>query len=340
MRPSIQLPPVRSSRTLECLVGGSVLLILGLQAAQEPTAWELATPAPAIALRPAAVPETGTHECAECHAEVVAEWASTAHAIAWIDELYQAELRDRKRPELCHGCHAPEPLLLEAEPSRPKARETDRHLGVSCNACHLGHDGTLLGLRGTPTEAHASAESPFFAGEEGSRACAACHSTNIGPVVGIAKDFFSSDQSSRGRSCAGCHMATVERGTGADGKPRLVRSHAIQTPRDPGFLRRAFELKLEVREGKAVVVIANRAGHRVPGLIGREIRFAVHAAGGAGAALAEHALDARRYLPVDGEIVIELPEAAGAVGAVRVVATHVYPRAETPVPFLDLELEQ
>ena len=295
--------------------------------------WDLADPLPAIPLDPPGLEGTESHECAECHAEVVAEWAGSAHAIAWVDKLYQEQMRERKRPELCHGCHAPEPLLAGGEPQRPKARDEHRQLGIDCRSCHLGHDGAMLGVRGTATEAHASTSSPFFEGEGGSQACAACHSTNIGPVVGIAKDFFKSDQTLRGRSCAGCHMAWVERGTGPDGKPRRVRSHAIQTPRDPAFLRRAFDLSLQEREGKTVVAIANRAGHRVPGLIGRELEFSVEAQG---KTLANHSLDARRYLPVDGEVTIELPEAAAQV---HVRGTHFDPRAAEGVLFLDLDLE-
>ena len=41
--------------------------------------------------------------------------------------------------------------------------------------------------------------------------CSVCHSTNIGPVVGIAKDFETSKQAERGRSCIGCHMQAIER---------------------------------------------------------------------------------------------------------------------------------
>jgi hypothetical protein len=165
--------------------------------------------------------------------------------------------------------------------------------------------------------------------------CAACHSTNIGPVVGIAKDFEASRQSERGRSCVGCHMHAVER-RWAEGESvplRTGRSHALQTPRDPSFLRRAFELSLS----GAKVVIENRAGHRVPGLIGREIRFEAEAldAGGAVLCRGQLALDARSYLPVDGRLEIALDRAGAAV---RVVGRHLDPRAEEPVPFLDERL--
>jgi hypothetical protein len=51
---------------------------------------------------------------------------------------------------------------------------------------------------------------------------------------------------------------------GSEGPPR--RSHALQTPRDPTFLRRAFAVRLDRSGGGTALVVENRAGHRVPGL--------------------------------------------------------------------------
>jgi hypothetical protein len=132
-------------------------------------------------------------------------------------------------------------------------------------------------------------------------------------------------------------MASVERAPAAGGTPHTGRSHLVQTPRDPAFLQRAFEFELEDRGGKAVVVVNNRAGHRVPGLLGREIRFGVFAPDAAedAKAEAELVLDARRYLPVDGNQEIALSRAADRV---RVRAWHIDPRADAPVKFYDLEL--
>jgi hypothetical protein len=321
------------------------LVLVGVQAAgpgqekAEPEKpWELATPAPAVALKPERLPSSESLACAACHAEVVAEWAGTAHGIAWIDEVYQEEL-DRPKPELCHGCHVPVAMLAIPELAKPKARAEDRDHGISCETCHLGANGAMLGANGTPTDAHATERSASLTPEGASALCAACHSTNIGPVVGIAKDFTTSKQAERGRSCVGCHMAVVERTPAGGGAPHAGRSHLVQTPRDPSFLRRAFDLTLEDRGGKAVVVIKNRAGHRVPGLLGRELRFGVFAPDASDSTKpeAEVTLDARRYLPVDGSQEIALTRAADKV---RVRASHRDPRADQPVLFLDLELSK
>jgi len=78
-----------------------------------------------------------------------------------------------------------------------------------------------------------------------SRMCAVCHATNIGPVVGIAKDFLGAKLEEQGSSCIGCHMAPMDRkpskGAEESAPVRPGRSHAIQTPRDPAFLALAFE---------------------------------------------------------------------------------------------------
>src|SRR6185503_17542859 len=94
--------------------------------------------------------------------------------------------------------------------------------------------------------------------------CSACHAFNIGPVIGIAKDFATANLEGRGLSCVGCHMAPVERAWASDAPPRPGRSHAIQTPRDPAFLRLAFGTTVRTAGGKTTLVLENQAGHRVP----------------------------------------------------------------------------
>jgi hypothetical protein len=299
----------------------------------------LTTPAPAVPLTPERVPDVSTYGCASCHAEVVEEWAGTAHAVAWIDTEYQEALADKRRPESCHGCHAPVDLFSASDLERPDARKGDRSLGVSCETCHAGPGGTMLGPRGTVVDAHPSQVSPALTLEGSDALCAACHSTNIGPVIGIAKGFVAEDPAGNPRHCVECHMAPIERAwASGEGVPqRLGRSHALQTPRDPSFLRRAFEPSWRT-DGRSRVVIANRAGHRVPGLIGREIRFQAEVLDATGQTIerAELRLDATAFLPVDGTVEIPLTRTGTAL---HLLGEHVDPRAEKPVPFLDERLE-
>ncbi len=333
----------------------SALLIAGLAAASAGAALpprqglELSEPAPAVQLDPPLLPDAAQVRCADCHAAVAAEWAATAHAVAWLDHAYQAALADRTRPELCAGCHVPEPLFAGGELARqPKARpetgaETRDH-GITCASCHQGSGEAVLGPRGSQTPAHPTAASPYMTAERSAELCAGCHKTNIGPVVGIAKDFPESQAAKSGGNCVGCHMRELERpwANAADGSPDAAvtahkgRSHALQTPRDPAFLRQAFALSYKVEGNATTVTIKNRTGHRVPGLQGRALTFRFEALkGGASAAKGELVLDVRAYLPVDGERTVTL---AAAADAVKVHAEHLDPRAPAPVVFLEGEV--
>jgi hypothetical protein len=266
----------------------------------------------------------------------------SAHAISWLDESYREALKDKSRPQTCYGCHVPKPLLADGLAARAETRSELQDLGIACTSCHSASDGAVLGPAGRAGSGHASRASDFMTEKASSALCGACHSTNIGPVVGIAKDFESSKQAERGRSCIGCHMQVVERkpaqGAPAGASAYKGRSHVIQTPRDPTFLARAFEITLAVDGKSSVVTIKNLAGHRVPGLIGREVVFQAEVLDAAGKKLAsgELTFDAQRYLPVDGHEQLKL----GAAGKkVRIVGLHRDPRADAPVRFLERELE-
>jgi hypothetical protein len=327
----------------------SLLAVPALASAIARTAWDdLADPAPVVALHPPSLAEFESVRCAACHLDVAREWAETAHAVAWLDETYQAAIAERTRPELCVGCHAPEPLLSSGElvaraTARDDAGEPRVH-GITCTTCHAGAGDVVLGPRGDKTPAHATAASPFMTGARSAELCALCHKTNIGPVVGIAKDYDGSAAAAAGTVCIDCHWRPVERrwANAADGSAdadvplRVGRSHALQTPRDPAFLSRAFALEWRVADGRTSVTVTNRTGHRVPGLQGREVRFAVTAQkGGATLGTAELVLDTRAYLPVDDAKVLVID---GAADAVVVRATHVDPRSPQPMVFLDGEV--
>jgi len=319
-----------------------VFLVLAARPTPDEKPWELAAPAPAIRLRPEKLEQLEGESCGSCHADVLAEWVASAHAISWQDEVYREALTEKSRPQTCHSCHIPKPLLANGLTPRAEARSELQALGIACTSCHSAADGTQLGPAGRPTSAHGTRASDNMTEKASSALCSVCHSTNIGPVVGIAKDFESSKQQERGRSCIGCHMHVLERqpakGAPEGAAPYKGRSHAIQTPRDPSFLARAFEPTLASDGKRSVVTIKNLAGHRVPGLIGREIRFKAELLDAQGKVVAsgELDLDAQRYLPVDQKLEITL----GGVGPkVRLVGEHVDPRADKPVRFLERTLE-
>jgi hypothetical protein len=127
----------------------------------------------------------------------------------------------------------------------------------------------------------------------------------------------------------------VEGGVPAPARPG--RSHALQTPRDPAFLAQAFALAARRAGGGVALLIENRAGHRVPGLVGRRLVFKVAALDAAGAVLAEaeHAIDDQAYLSVEGAVEVRLSADAAAL---RVAAMHHAPGDGEGIPFLSATL--
>jgi len=325
--------------------------VLALQGA--PEGWKLARPQPLPDGRPAENPAWKELACAGCHENVAREWARTTHATAWLDPRYQEELQDKKKPEACHNCHIPEPVSGVEPGTKPRpraAKEAGRaHLGVDCAACHLGQQGEVLGPLGSPTQAHASKKSVLFSEEGQSQLCCACHATTVGPVIGIGKDFAETRQWEKKKSCVGCHMQALEREFVADpsshaklgDRPypkRAGRSHELQTPRDPAFLARAFEISARVADGRTRVAFRNACGHRVPGLIGREIEFEVELQDEHGQRLGQEllSLDHTRFLGTDEEALVEF----GAAGArVRLRGLHQSPGFEKRALFLETEIQ-
>lgn len=290
-------------------------------------------------------------DCTECHGEIAREWAGSYHAKSWVHPRYQAEIKGKRRPQSCHGCHIPAPLHLTSLDRKPPARtETDEplHFGVSCKSCHLGADGVILGPYGSPTEAHASQASRLFRDtSEGAptplagsnELCAACHRTTIGPVIGVAKDFEVSDQVARGRSCVGCHMDPVYRSMGSfEGTPaeeRMGRSHTLNSPRDPDFLRSAFAVSVAAEAGRTVITFVNEAAHRVPGLVDRELTFEARVLDASGAERGQGRIvfTSRSYLPADQsrQLVVE---ASG--DRVSLVGTHAAASLDSPIRFYEV----
>jgi hypothetical protein len=137
-------------------------------------------------------------------------------------------------------------------------------------------------------------------------------------------------------------MQKVERPIAREeGKPayaaRPGRSHALQTPRDPAFLRRAVRVSARQDGGAVIVTIANECGHRIPGLVEREIEITAELLDDAGAAnvRATKRIDVRSPLAADAETEIVL---AGRGTKVRWKAVHRAPGFDKPVVFADEEI--
>ena len=310
--------------------------------------WKLEGVRPAPDGRPAENDQWKELACAGCHENVAREWARTTHATAWLDPRYQEELKEKRKPEACHNCHIPQALSGFEPGTKPAPRSGVAHMGVDCNACHLGKEGEILGPVGSATKAHASKKSALF-GEAGqSQLCLACHATNVGPVIGIGKDFVETRQWEKGKSCVGCHMQALEREFVSDPasaarlgdapyRKHAGRSHELQTPRDPAFLARAFEISARSEGAGTKVSFKNACGHRVPGLIGREIEIEVELLDAAGTSLGKQTLsfDHTHFLGVDEEALVEF----GKSGArVRMRGLHQSPGFEKRALFLETEI--
>jgi len=327
-----------------CAVALAALLASARSVWQARAPWPLKPPAALSDGRPEKLARASELSCAPCHAAQVEEWAATTHALAWENEPYQEELVGRKKAESCHGCHAPVALhgALDALlAGKPQARADARHFGVSCESCHLATDGALLGPTGAATDEHATRKGTSFDAQGSNALCASCHRTTVGPVIGLARDFEQSAGAAAGATCVGCHMAPraevpVE-GVGVEGRTRTVRSHSLQTPRDPAFLALGFELTLAHEPAGPTLRVRNLAGHRVPGLIGREIEFVATASDAALEELGRETLTltTESYLRVDETLELALP---ARTARVRVLGRHHDPRMDKPVTFLEREL--
>ena len=291
-------------------------------------AWKLETPAPAESPATEFNPAWEEQSCTECHRTIAHEWAGTRHGQAWNEELYQEELAKIRKKSKCTSCHAPEPLLVAGITKRPKTREENVHWGVDCQTCHLGPGGEIHGPWGEEQEAHGSLKDELFTELGSNELCLSCHSRSVGPVIGIGRDFDDEELGERGFSCVGCHMAPVERPIANDpeGKieyaPRKGRSHALQTPRDPGFLRQAFGLSARRTEGGVVLRVANRAGHQIPGLNDRLIIFQVRALDARGELVAEDELEISRSEAIELGQTLELGLEGADIARLAVTGVH------------------
>ena len=110
----------------------------------------------------------GTHNCANCHAEIYREWQGSGHARSVTGRHFQDLYRDlvKEHPQgslVCNSCHAPTARIGEAADLTMLAGTSAK--GVHCDLCHkitaggLGEVGFTHGRFGIemlrPREGHA-----------------------------------------------------------------------------------------------------------------------------------------------------------------------------------------
>lgn len=196
--------------------------------------------------------------CEKCHAEIAQEWASSGHRSAFTERIFQDAFAAEPKP-FCQGCHAPESSAAR-QPSSEQAEE-----GVGCASCHVTPHGTIAGVAGTQTEAHATDAAPWMAQSE---ACASCHQFDFPaysnqPVAIPMQSTLTEWQSSRfaAESCQSCHMPDVQ---GDDG--RVHKSHRFDVRGDPEILRRAVQVSASWEDADTVrlELASGAVGHAVP----------------------------------------------------------------------------
>lgn len=205
-------------------------------------------------------------KCKSCHPAIWREWEKSMHALAWVDEIYQAAaITVKDRQKSCDPCHAPEPILVTGIGKMPKLRNEQRNSGVSCLICHLDKDGAM---RGPPASAetnfHANVTDPIYTSP--TKLCATCHGQPSVPEHDQVSSFLESRYAEEKKSCATCHMPVVNRMQSTASYESIKgRKHTWRGSRSVTQLKNAATLKIEFEGKKATVILRNKTGHLLPG---------------------------------------------------------------------------
>lgn len=210
--------------------------------------------------KPVKVPIRGA--CQTCHKTHADEWLKSAHARAWISELFK-EMSNEYEQEDCLHCHAPERILDTGYGNEPKLRERTREGGVDCSACHADIKGAMHGPYEIEREFHENVKSDKLGTVE---MCASCH-TKFGTVSEFKESKWGKDP----KGCVECHMPKVERPIGeiptVEKKYplRASRMHTFRGVEDIEFVRESLKLEAAVEGDKLLVKLSSiNVGHKFP----------------------------------------------------------------------------
>ena len=216
-------------------------------------AWQVRPLGGAQPIDPGMVPLSAldSNGCATCHAEIVAEWSKSRHALAWTNGIFQREYSERPLA-WCVNCHAP---LTTQQAGQFRDR------GVDCATCHI-RGGMLVSTHKRPGSPHQTIADPSF----GSPAfCADCHQFTF-PVLGPAgqatrmtahpmqttiSSFIEGPYAHERDGCMACHGSR--------------KNHAFLGGHDPGMRNASVEVAWCTRGDHLEVSVKNTvAGHAVP----------------------------------------------------------------------------
>ena len=248
--------------------------------------------------------------CAECHAQIVAEWKESIHARAHheSDPIYggvRALVSKRLGAEAagaCSKCHNPR------DPENPTSPAGA--LGVSCATCHMldevhvgrpGVEGLVFAsvvrmraghdMAEGSSPAHATGKAPSFITDR-KTVCLACHdaAANPGGVSTCATGAEFEGRAATDKGCIDCHMPRVNGPGGEVGSRSEHARHAFLGPHrawthdDPAFVADAIALEGSFVEEGLSLTVRNETGHAFPtGFPGRQAMLKVEAKDASGA---------------------------------------------------------
>ncbi len=230
--------------------------------------------------------------CAQCHAQIVAEWKESMHAMAHHerDPIYgavHAKVTKKLGAEAakeCARCHNPRD---QENPSSPAGK-----LGVSCASCHmldevhvgqgkLGADALVFAstvrmraghdMAQNSSPAHATGKAPGFITDR-KTVCLACHDVSSNPsgVTTCATGAEFQDRAATDKGCIDCHMPRIEGPGGEVGSRSEHARHVFLGPHrawyddDASFLESAVSLKGSFGDAGLEVTVTNQSGHGFP----------------------------------------------------------------------------
>ena len=247
--------------------------------------WDRGTPVPGV-------PGLSAEACGACHEDLVAEWRTSAHAQAWTDPQYQAEITKSGNTWLCLNCHTPLMVqqqtwaigLHDGDVERPILMQNPgfdaalREEGITCAACHV-RDGVIVGPGLGGQAPHPVRADPSF---KSGALCERCHEAqvtyegkNFLCAFGTGTEWREGPWAAEGYTCNTCHMPSVERPAATGGPTRTVARHWWEgsgipkqhhSPRPPPEANQpGLDLTARIEAGSVVVTMTNaRAGHYLP----------------------------------------------------------------------------
>jgi Cytochrome c554 and c-prime len=220
-------------------------------------------PLPGPAPRSSLVPIVGIglpkdERCADCHAEIAAEWNRSLHRAAWENDYFQKAYAVEPLA-FCRGCHAP-----LADPATEPSLEA-RHAGVGCTTCHVVSAG-IVGVRvmAAQRDGHEVIGDARLAT---SAACGRCHDfafpgSRRPDIDRMQKTMHEHAQSVHAaKPCQDCHMPVVP---SRQGPPHKQHDFRVMGNRE--FMARAVVIKESKIENDALLLDLDLGsiGHAFP----------------------------------------------------------------------------